>query len=141
MKLTDKQQSVIDTLKKYPNDMIMHGGWITGGHGIKFDMRTVESLKKKGIIEGGKLKKVKVLEVKNITSVVSKVKTKYKEGFVASEIETLLKEYGINRAKFDEAMGCVTCIVVKKETVYYKHDIESSLRTVISGKENAFDWD
>jgi len=140
-KLTDKQQNVIDILKKYPNDMIMHGGWMTGGHGIKLDLRTVQSLRKKGIIECGKLKKVKVLEVKNITSVVNKVKTKYKEGFVASEIESLLKEYGINRAKFDEAMGCVTCIVIKKEVVYYKHDIESAIRNVISGKENAFDWD
>jgi hypothetical protein len=141
MKLTDKQQSVIDTLKKYPNDMIMHGGWMTGGHGIKLDLRTVESLRKKGIIEGGKLKKIKVLELNNITSVVNKVKTKYKEGFVASEIETLLKEYGINRAKFDESMGCVTCIVIKKEVVYYRQDIVSSIRTALGGIENVFDWD
>ena len=57
IKLTEKQQKVIDILEKYPNEMIMFNGWITGGHGVKFDMRTVESLKKKGIIEGGKLKK------------------------------------------------------------------------------------
>lgn len=84
---------------------------------------------------------MKKLEVNKITSVVDKFKTKHKEGFVASEIESLLKEHGINKAKFDEAMGCVTCIVVKKEIIYYRHDVASALRAVISGKENAFDWD
>jgi len=57
IKFTDNQQKVIDILNKYPNEMIMFNGWITGGHGIKFDMRTVESLKKKGIIKCGKLQK------------------------------------------------------------------------------------
>ena len=55
MKLSEKQQYVINILRQYPNDMIMFNGFITGGHGIKFDLRTVESLKKRGIIENGKL--------------------------------------------------------------------------------------
>ena len=55
VKLTDKQKFVIEVLRRYPKDMIMFNGWITGGHGVKFDMRTVESLKRKGIIKDGKL--------------------------------------------------------------------------------------
>lgn len=56
-KLTEKQQKVIAILKQYPNEMIMHNGWLTGGHGIEFDMRTIESLKKRKIIVDGRLNK------------------------------------------------------------------------------------
>jgi hypothetical protein len=55
MLYTPNQQKVIDILLKYPKEMIMFNGWITGGHGIKFDMRTIQSLKNKGIIQNGKL--------------------------------------------------------------------------------------
>jgi hypothetical protein len=58
IKFTPNQQKVIDILTKYPNEMIMHNGWITGGHGIKFDMRTVESLRNKKVIVNGKLNNV-----------------------------------------------------------------------------------
>lgn len=50
MKLSYKQKKVIEMLKKYPNEMVMHNYWITGGHGIQFDGRTIESLKRRGII-------------------------------------------------------------------------------------------
>jgi hypothetical protein len=56
-KLTDKQQEVIDTLLKYPNTIIMISGWLTGGHGVKLDLRTVKSLESRGIIVNKKLKK------------------------------------------------------------------------------------
>lgn len=55
MKLTQSQDNVVFVLEKYPNDMIMFNGWITGGHGIQFDMGTVNSLTRKGIIINGKL--------------------------------------------------------------------------------------
>lgn len=56
-KITDKQQEVIDTLLKYPNAIIMINGWLTGGHGVKLDLRTVKSLESRGVIKNGKLKK------------------------------------------------------------------------------------
>lgn len=55
MKFTEKQQSCIDILRKYPDDIIMWNGWLTGGHGIKLDMRTVGSLKNRGVIINYKL--------------------------------------------------------------------------------------
>lgn len=55
LSLSERQQKVVDTLKKYPKDMIMFNGCMTGGHGVKFDLRTVESLKRKGVIVNGKL--------------------------------------------------------------------------------------
>lgn len=42
-------------LKKYPRELVMDDGYITGGHGIQFDLRTINSLKRKGIIVNGKL--------------------------------------------------------------------------------------
>lgn len=56
-KLSEKQQQLIDTLNKYPNDMIMFNGYMTGGYGIKFDKRTINSLKDRGILFNGKLVK------------------------------------------------------------------------------------
>ena len=55
LSLSERQQKVVDTLKKYPKDMIMHNGCMTGGHGVQFDLRTVEALKRKGVIVNGKL--------------------------------------------------------------------------------------
>jgi hypothetical protein len=62
-KLSEKQKEAIAVLRKYPNDMVMFNYWMTGGHGIRLDARTVESLKKRGIISGGKLSELG----KNIT--------------------------------------------------------------------------
>lgn len=57
-KLTDKQKQIIVTLRKYPNDLIMmldSGCWLTGGHGVHFDKRTLNSLRDKGLIDYKKL--------------------------------------------------------------------------------------
>lgn len=53
-KLTSSQIYVIEVLKKY-DCMIMHDNWVTGGHGVKFDGRSIEALKKMGIINAGRL--------------------------------------------------------------------------------------
>lgn len=42
-------------LRKYPNAIVMSSGWMTGGHGVKIDLRTLNSLKRLGLIDGGKL--------------------------------------------------------------------------------------
>lgn len=55
MKLSIKQFKVIETLRMYPNEMVMSNMWITGGHGIKFDGRTIDSLIKRKIIINGRL--------------------------------------------------------------------------------------
>jgi hypothetical protein len=56
-KLSNSQQYVVDTLNKYPNVIVMSDGWITGGHGIQFDLRTVNALKRKKVIFNNRLHK------------------------------------------------------------------------------------
>lgn len=55
MKLSTTQQDALNKLGKYPNDRVMHNGFITGGHGMKFKLRTIESLEKKGLVDRGKI--------------------------------------------------------------------------------------
>lgn len=54
-KLTMKQANAIDLIAKYPKDMVMDSGWMTGGHGIKIDLRTLNSLKRMGAVVQGKI--------------------------------------------------------------------------------------
>jgi len=63
--ISQSQDNVIFVLRKYPNEMIMHNGWLTGGHGIQFDMRTINSLVKRGIIINGKLSEQNLDRTKN----------------------------------------------------------------------------
>lgn len=51
MKLSTNQIKTIKVLREYPNDMAMYDGWLTGGHGIKLNLKSVQSLKDKGLIE------------------------------------------------------------------------------------------
>lgn len=55
MKLTENQKQAILKLRQYPNAIIMHNGWLTGGHGVHFDKRTINSLKTKKIIVDNQL--------------------------------------------------------------------------------------
>lgn len=58
MKLTDKQKQMILTLRKYPKDIIVNlrnSAFLTGGHGVSFDKRTLNSLRDKGLINYEKL--------------------------------------------------------------------------------------
>jgi hypothetical protein len=65
----------------------------------------------------------------NIREKVYNFKTKNKEGFVQSEIDTLLKDYpNINMDKFNIALLGVTCMIINDETVFYHCDIDMALR-------------
>lgn len=55
MKLSKAQISALEILQKYPNETVMHTGWITGGHGIKFVMKTIYALSDRGLISYGKI--------------------------------------------------------------------------------------
>lgn len=50
MKLSDKQKEALLILRKYPDDIVMSDGYLTGGHGIRLNMRVVSSLKMKGLV-------------------------------------------------------------------------------------------
>lgn len=57
VKLTTSQLYVIDTLNKYPNEIVMRDGYITGGHGVQFDLRSINALKRKKVIVNDRLHK------------------------------------------------------------------------------------
>ena len=60
--------------------------------------------------------------------IITNFKTKYKEGFIQSEIDDLLKLYSaINKSAFDSALMGITCIMINDELVIYRHDIEKAL--------------
>ena len=55
MKLTKNQKEAILNMRKYPNDIVMFNGYMTGGHGVKIKLNTIKALERLGIIENGKL--------------------------------------------------------------------------------------
>ena len=64
----------------------------------------------------------------NISEKVYNYPTKYKEGFVKSEIEILLKEFAdVDMDKFNSVLNGITCIRKNKETVIYHCDIHQAL--------------
>ena len=70
----------------------------------------------------------------NISKKVYDFKTKNKEGFVQSEIQTLLDDYpDINMDKFNDALMGITCMQIYGEMVIYHCDIEKAL---LCGVEN-----
>lgn len=79
----------------------------------------------------------------NIREKVYNFKTKNKEGFVQSEIDTLLKEYpNINMDKFNSALMGNTCMMVDNEIVMYHSDIEKALRCGIENRNlRSYEWD
>ena len=55
-------------------------------------------------------------------------KTKYKQGFIQSEIDELLEEFpNINMEKFNNALMGNTCMVKNDEIIQYHCDIEKAL--------------
>lgn len=65
IKLTALQVKTIKVLQEYPNAIIMTNMYLTGGHGVKLDLRTVRSLQNKGLIEYNKLSQ-KGIDIKPI---------------------------------------------------------------------------
>lgn len=81
--------------------------------------------------------------VENIREKVYNFKTKNKEGFVQSEIDTLLKDYPeINMDKFNSALIGLTCIVIHDETITYHSDIDKALRCGVENRDlSNYEWD
>ncbi len=81
--------------------------------------------------------------MKNIKEKVYNFKTKYKEGFIQSEIETLLKDYPkINIEKFNNALMGNTCMLINDEIITYHCDIEKALLCGIENRElRSWEWD
>ena len=62
--------------------------------------------------------------------------TKYKEGFINSEIEKLLSEYpNINMEKFYGAMRGNTCMLKDDEIISYHCDVLTALRCGLENRD------
>jgi hypothetical protein len=81
--------------------------------------------------------------MKNIREKVYSFKTKNKEGFVQSEIDSLLKDYpDINMDKFNSALMGITCMRINDETVIYHCDIDKALRCGVENRNlRSWEWD
>ena len=81
--------------------------------------------------------------MENIREKVYNFKTKNKEGFVQSEIDTLLKDYqNINIDKFNSALRGITCMMINDEIVIYHCDIDKALRCGVENRSlRSWEWD
>lgn len=81
--------------------------------------------------------------MENIREKVYNFKTKNKEGFVQSEIDTLLEDYpNIDKDKFNSALMGITCMRINDETVIYHCDIYKALRCGIEKRNlRSWEWD
>lgn len=81
--------------------------------------------------------------MESIKERVYKFKTKNKEGFVQSEIDTLLKEFpNINMDKFNNALMGNTCLMINNELVMYPWDIVTAIRCGVENRDpHSWEWD
>lgn len=85
---------------------------------------------------------MKKITSKNITNVVNNFPVKYKYGFTASEINTLLTEYDLNEDLFYQKLGVNTCMVIEGQTITYHCDIEKALFCLVENRDQNFlEWD
>lgn len=82
------------------------------------------------------------MEYKKLKDIVYKYKTKYENGFIKSEIDTLLQELNINENRFNKALGVNTCMIIDGEVITYHTDILKGLVCAIENREqNNLEWD
>lgn len=85
---------------------------------------------------------VEKLTSENVEDFIYEYPTKNKEGFVGSEINTILEKYEIDKDKFYDALGVNTCMMIGGEFVTYHCDVLKGLRCVIENREQTFEeWD
>jgi len=61
--------------------------------------------------------------------------------FCTHEISQAFKQLGFNEKKFNEVLGCNTAIIIKGETVTYRHDISSALSDMLDNDKSFLYWD
>lgn len=79
---------------------------------------------------------------KLIKDFVYSYKTKHKQGFTKTEIESLLEEMNINEKRFYKALGINTCMVIEGEIITYHTDVLKSVICAVENRQqNIMEWD
>jgi hypothetical protein len=82
------------------------------------------------------------LTSENVESFIYDYPTKHMQGFLGSEIMTILEKHEIDKDKFFTALGVNTVMVIDGKFVTYHCDILKGLRCVIENREQTFEeWD
>ena len=81
--------------------------------------------------------------MESIRDKVNNFKTTYKEGFIKSEVDSLLKDYpDINMDKFYNALRGNTCMIRDGKVIMYHCDIENALKCGIENRDLYYwEWD
>ena len=79
----------------------------------------------------------------NIKEKIYGYPTKYKEGFIQTEVDNLLKNYpNIDMDKFNSALMGNTCMVKNNEVIQYHCDILTALLCGIEKRDiHEYEWD
>lgn len=79
----------------------------------------------------------------NIYNIVYKYQTKYKQGFIRSEIQEILDMFpNINKSKFDDALFGITAMIIDNNMIIYHCDIEKALHCGLENRElRSYEWD
>lgn len=69
------------------------------------------------------------------------MKTTYKDGFIQSEIDMLLKEHGGDRHKFYTMLNGIPCTERDGQIVIHKDDAFLALKASLGDKIHPIKWD
>jgi hypothetical protein len=117
----------------------LNGEW--AGH-VRGKMKKVTSSKRRMADKDILKKEKKESEYEKLQKKVFDYNTKYKEGFIKSEIEHFLEELNINERRFYKALGVNTCMLIDGEVITYHTDILKGVVCAIENREqNSLEWD
>jgi hypothetical protein len=117
----------------------LNGEW--AGH-VRGKMKKVTSSKRRMVDKDILKKEKKESDYEKLQKKVFDYNTKYKEGFIKSEIEQLLEELNINERRFYKALGVNTCMLIDGDVITYHTDILKGVVCAIENREqNSLEWD
>lgn len=117
----------------------LNGEW--AGH-VRGEMKKITSSKRRMADKKIIKKETNETEYQKLEKKVFDYNTKYKEGFIKSEIEQLLEELNINERRFYKALGVNTCMLVDGDVITYHTDILKGVVCALENREqNSLEWD
>lgn len=131
-KLTHNQSIALEILRQHPNEIVMNNGYLTGGHGIKINRSTINSLRDKGVLTREyRLADEYRLNMDEISKNVTEFTDTLKDGLKAHIPQKFLNQIG-NTKPIVEFNG-YTCVVRKSQ--YRDNDRIALILKDVNGDE------